>query len=176
MVTVLDSSFKSNLHDYWYLTFICNIKICLYKRVNIVHLKITFIKDSRYNFRTPSLPLHMSQYMHFAQSIPECDLKLEILANSFYPGMAMPLLKPGPSFGTNKVSLAKRYLDITSWILASCLIFYTIELTLHLPQWETHTAKKWHLVSSTYTNPFTWEWKDNGFCARHCQPRLMPVL
>ena len=43
MVTVLDSSFWSNLHDYWYLTFVYNIKICLYKHVNIVHLKITFI-------------------------------------------------------------------------------------------------------------------------------------
>ena len=107
MVTVLDSSFWSNLHNYWYPTFVCNIKICLYKHVNIVHLKITFIKDSRYNFRTPSLHLHMSQYMHFAQSIPECYLKLEILANSFYLSMTMLLLKPGPSFGTNKVSLAK---------------------------------------------------------------------
>ena len=76
-------------------------KKCQYKHVNIVHLKITFIKDSRYDYWTPSLHLHMSQYMHFAQSIPECYLKLEILANSFSIGMAMPLLKPGPSFGTN---------------------------------------------------------------------------
>ena len=92
--------------------------------------------------------------MHCAQSIPECDLKLEILANSFYPGMVIASSKDGTKFWHKQSFSRKKYLDKISWILASCLIFYTIELTLHLPQWANHTAKKWHLDSSTYTKPF----------------------